>query len=119
MSHQQTFGEHGHKSNELSYHKAVEELMNKEAQDADDGIQQMVDKEHVHHDCFVASSERPLVPHKTYKKHQLVEKLKMEEKQKKLVRVKRQEQTHSSKTSLCSLTLTAPSKSSAGPRPIV
>lgn len=78
VSHQQTFGEHGHKSNELSYQKAVEELMNKEAQDADDGIPQMVDKEHVHHDCFVASSERPLVPHKTYKKHQLVEKLKME-----------------------------------------
>lgn len=52
--------------------------MNKEAQDTDDGIPQMVDKEHVHHNCFVASSERPLVPHKTYKKHQLVEKLKME-----------------------------------------
>lgn len=55
--------------------------MNKEAQDTDDGITQMVDKKHVHHNCFVASSERPLVAHKTYEKHYLVEKLKMEQKQ--------------------------------------
>lgn len=52
----------------MPYQKAVEELMYKEAQDADDGIAQMVDEEHVHNNCFVASSERPLVAHKTNKK---------------------------------------------------
>lgn len=53
---------------EISYQEAVEELVHKEAQDADDGIAQMVDEEHVHNHCFVASSERPLVAHKTYEK---------------------------------------------------
>lgn len=50
--------------------------MNKEAQDADDGITHVVDKEHVHHNCLVASSERPLVADKTHKEDQLVEELK-------------------------------------------
>lgn len=59
---------HNYNIKEKSYQKAVEELMNKEAQDADDRIAQMVDKEHVHHNCFVPSSERSLVAHKTYKK---------------------------------------------------
>lgn len=53
---------------EISYQKAEEELVHKKAQDADDGITQMVDKEHVHYNCFVASSERPLVANKTYEK---------------------------------------------------
>ena len=52
----------------ISYQEAIEELMYKKAQNADDGISQMVYKEHVHHNCFVASSERSLVAHKTYKK---------------------------------------------------
>ena len=42
--------------------------MNKEAQDADDGITHMVNKEPVHHKCFVASSECSLVADKAYKK---------------------------------------------------
>lgn len=50
--------------------------MNKEAQDADDGITHVIDEEHVHHNCLVASGERPLVPHKTHEEHQLVEELK-------------------------------------------
>lgn len=50
--------------------------MNKEAQDADDGVAHVIDKEHVHHNCFVASSERPLVADKTYEEDQLVEELK-------------------------------------------
>lgn len=58
---------------EISYQKAVEELVHKKAQDTDDGITQMVDKEHVHYNCFVASSERPLVANETYQKDQLVE----------------------------------------------
>lgn len=53
---------------EFSHQKAVEELVHKEAQDTDDSVAQMVDKEHVHDNCFVASSERPLVAHKTYEK---------------------------------------------------
>lgn len=68
-----------HTVNDISYQKAVEELMNKEAQDADDGVTQMVDEEHVHHHCFVSSGERSLVAHKTYKKDQLVEQLKIEQ----------------------------------------
>lgn len=60
----------------MCYQKAVEELVNKEAQDADDGITHVIDKEHVHHNGLVASSERPLVPHKTDEEHQLVEELK-------------------------------------------
>lgn len=42
--------------------------MHKKAQDTDDGITQMVDKEHVHYNCFVASSERPLVANETNQK---------------------------------------------------
>lgn len=61
---------------DISYQKAVEELVHKETQDADDGVAQMVDEEHVHNNCFVALGECPLVPHKTYKKDQLVEQLK-------------------------------------------
>lgn len=61
---------------DISYQEAVEELMHKEAQDADDGVAQMVDKEHVHNDSFVASGERPLVAHKTDEKDYLVEQLK-------------------------------------------
>lgn len=53
----------------ISYQKAVEELMNKEAQDTEEGKNQIVDKEHVHHNCFVASSKCSLVAHKTYKEH--------------------------------------------------
>lgn len=60
----------------MFYQKAVEELMNKEAQDTDDGITHVIDKEHVHHNCLVASSERPLVPDKTHEEDQLVEELK-------------------------------------------
>ena len=60
----------------ISHQKAVEELVHEEAQDADHGVAQMVDEEHVHNHCFVASSERPLVSHKTYKKDELVEELK-------------------------------------------
>lgn len=60
----------------MFYQKAVEELVNKEAQDADDGITHVIDKEHVHHNRLVASSEGPLVPHKTHEKDQLVEELK-------------------------------------------
>lgn len=62
----------------MFYQKAVEELVNKEAQDADDCITHVIDKEHVHHNCFVASSERPLVPDKTHQEDQLVEELKDE-----------------------------------------
>lgn len=50
--------------------------MHEETEDTDDGIAQMVDKEHVHNNCFVASDERSLVPHKAYEKDQLVEQLK-------------------------------------------
>lgn len=60
----------------VTYQKAVEELMHEEAQDTDDGIAQMVDKEHVHNHCLVASSECSLVSHKTHKKHNFVEELK-------------------------------------------
>lgn len=59
-----------------SYQEAVEELVNKEAQDTDEGVTHMVNKKHVHHNGFVASSEYALVAHKTHKKHQLVEELK-------------------------------------------
>lgn len=59
----------------MFYQKAVEELVNKEAQHADDGITQVIDEEHVHHNCFVASRERPLVPDKTHQEDQLVEEL--------------------------------------------
>lgn len=59
----------------MFYQKAVEELVNKEAQDADDGITHVIDKEHIHHNCFVASSECPLVPKKTHEEDQLVEEL--------------------------------------------
>lgn len=52
---------------ESSYQKTVEEFVHKQAQDTDDGITQVVDKEHVHHDCFVAPSERPLVANETHK----------------------------------------------------
>lgn len=52
---------------EGSYQKAVEKLMHKETQDTDDGISQMVDKEHVHHNCFVASRKCALIAHKTGK----------------------------------------------------
>lgn len=48
-----------------SYQKAVEKLVNKETQDTDDGVSQVIDKEHVHHDCFVASRECALIAHKT------------------------------------------------------
>lgn len=57
------------KAKEGSHQKAVEELVNKEAEDADDGVAQMVDEEHVHHDRFVASSERSLVAHEAHEKH--------------------------------------------------
>lgn len=50
-----------------SHQEAVEELVDKQAQDTDEGVRQMVNKEHVHHNRFVASGERPLVPHKTHK----------------------------------------------------
>lgn len=52
----------------ITYQKAVEKLMHEEAQDTDDSIAQMVDKEHVHNNGFVASSECSLVSHKTYEK---------------------------------------------------
>lgn len=51
---------------EISYQKAVEELVHEETQNTDDGIAQMVDKEHVHNNCFVATGECSLVSHKTY-----------------------------------------------------
>lgn len=60
----------------ISDQKTVEELVHKEAEDADDGVTQVIDEEHVHHDCLVAPSERPLVAHETHKEDQLVEKLK-------------------------------------------
>lgn len=41
--------------------------MHKEAQDTDEGVTQVVDEEHVHHNCLVAPSERPLVAHETHK----------------------------------------------------
>lgn len=41
--------------------------MHKQAEDTDDGITQVVNKEHVHHDRFVAPSERPLVADETHK----------------------------------------------------
>lgn len=53
----------------MSYQKAVEKLMHEETQDTDDSVAQVVNKEHVHNNCFVASNEGPLVPHKTYKKN--------------------------------------------------
>lgn len=58
-----------HKKNmwEISYQKTVEEFVHKQAQDTDDGVTQVVDKEHVHHYCFVAPSERPLVADETHK----------------------------------------------------
>lgn len=61
--------------NTFPYQEAVEELMHKEAQDADNSIAQMVYKEHVHNNCFVASSERSLVSHKTHEKDYFVEQL--------------------------------------------
>lgn len=51
---------------EISYQEAVEELVHKQAEDADDGVAQVVNKEHVHYDRFVASSKRPLVAHETH-----------------------------------------------------
>lgn len=53
----------------MSYQKAVEKLMHEETQDTDDSVAQVVNKEHVHNNCFVASNEGSLVPHKTYKKN--------------------------------------------------
>lgn len=70
--------------------------MNKEAQDADDGITHVIDEEHVHHHCFVASGERPLVPHKTHEEDQLVEELK-----RKKTRVQRKFRWEASSKSLC------------------
>lgn len=49
--------------------------MHAQAEDTDDGVAQVEEEEHVHHDRFVASGERPLVPHETHKKDQLVEEL--------------------------------------------
>lgn len=87
--------------------------MNKEAQDADDGVTHVIDKEHVHHHCFVASGERPLVPHKTHEEDQLVEELK----RKKTKFSAGSDGRHLQK--LSALTLTVPNSSSAGPRPRV
>lgn len=54
---------------EFSYQEAVEKLMYKEAQHTDDGVAQMVDKQHVHDHCFVATCECPLIAHKAHKEH--------------------------------------------------
>lgn len=61
---------------ETSYQEAVEELVHAQAEHTDDGVAQVEEEEHVHHDRFVASGERPLVPHETHEKDQLVEELK-------------------------------------------
>lgn len=55
--------------NGISYQKAVEELVNKEAKDTDESITEMADEKPVHHYGFVASSKCSLVAHKTYKEH--------------------------------------------------
>lgn len=50
----------------ISDQKTVEELVHKEAENTDDGVTQVVDEEHVHHNGLVAPSERPLVAHETH-----------------------------------------------------
>lgn len=63
----------------MSYQKAVEELVHEEAKDTDDGVAQMVDKQHVHDDRFVATGERSLVAHKAHEKDDLVKQLQKKE----------------------------------------
>lgn len=58
------------------YQYAVEELVDKQAKHADDDIGDVQEEGDVHNDCFVASSERALVPHKTHQEDNLIQQLK-------------------------------------------
>lgn len=103
----------------ISDQKTVEELVHKEAEDADDGVTQVINEEHVHHDCLVAPSERPLVAHETHKEDQLVEKLKGNKSLGTCQVKEKNQETGVCLRRVASVTLMVPSSSSAGPRPMV
>lgn len=57
------------------YQYAVEELVDEQAEHADDDVGDVQEEEDVHDDRFVPSDERALVSHKTHQEDNLIQQL--------------------------------------------